>query len=102
MSIVEDKPVPGTCAVCGKPISTILVGLPKLPGMVTQVCSQCGKEVCSEHIKGNVCLKCSGGKDWCGTQTTRPHTQDGWCGTQPALPDIRQDIKKTVKKLLGK
>jgi len=72
MSIVEDKHLKGTCGVCGKPIASILTGLPKLPGLVTQVCSKCNQEVCSEHIKGNVCLKCSGGKDWCGTAPGLP------------------------------
>ncbi len=73
MSIVGDTHVKGTCGVCGKPISSLLTGLPKVPGFGTQVCTKCGCEVCSDHIKNSVCLKCSGGKDWCGT---------------PSIPDL--------------
>ncbi len=64
--IVEDKPIAGTCGVCGTPIHPMMTGLPAN----TKICKVCHHEVCAKHFSGSkqICSKCATGNDnWCKT-----------------------------------
>ncbi|MBS1989963.1 MAG: hypothetical protein JSS86_21450 [Cyanobacteria bacterium SZAS LIN-2] len=67
--ILPNKPLQGTCAICGEPIDPLLgaVGLPL--GKVNK-CKECGQPICAKHFSQSrsKCVRCETGKDsWCKT-----------------------------------
>lgn len=64
--IAEDKPLAGTCGVCGTPIHPLMTGVP----VETGTCKVCHQKVCAKHFSRSkqICSKCSTGNDsWCKT-----------------------------------
>ncbi len=64
--IIEDKPLIGTCGVCGTPINPLMTGVP----VETRTCKVCHQKVCAKHFSRSkqICSKCSTGNDsWCKT-----------------------------------